>query len=65
MSVESAKIYITRMRNDAPFRQAVNALSGDETASWEFLKENGYEFSVMEFKKACDLVYEEYGITPM
>jgi predicted ribosomally synthesized peptide with nif11-like leader len=65
MSVESAKIYIERMRADDAFRCAVNAVSDDESASWQFLKENGYEFSVTEFQKARDLIYEEYGITPL
>jgi len=65
MSVESAKTYIERMRADDAFRQAVNAVSDDEGASWAFLKKHGYDFSVMEFQKARDLIYEEYGITPL
>jgi predicted ribosomally synthesized peptide with nif11-like leader len=65
MSVESAKTYIERMRLDEPFRHAVNALSEDEAASWLFLKENGYEFSMTEFQQARDLIYAEYNITPL
>lgn len=65
MSVESAKTYIERMRVDETFRSAVNALSEDEDASWKFLKESGYEFSMTEFQQARDLIYEEYGITPL
>jgi len=65
MSIESAKTYIERMRADEPFRQAVNAIAEDEDASWHFLKENGYDFSMTDFQKARDLIYEEYGITPL
>jgi len=65
MSVESAKIYIERMRADDAFRQVVNAISDDEGASRPFLKEHSYDFSVMEFQKARDLIYKEYGITPL
>jgi len=65
MSVESAKTYVERMRVDETFRSAVNALSEDEDASWQFLKESGYEFSMTEFQQARDLIYEEYGITPL
>jgi len=64
MSVESARAYITRMRGDESFRHAVNAFD-DEEASWQFLKDNGFEFSIDEFKKAQDLIYKEYGITPL
>lgn len=64
MTVESAKAYIERMRADDAFRQKINATT-DETANWEFLKENGFEFSVQEFKQAADLVYQERGITPL
>lgn len=65
MSVESAKTYIERMRADESFRQAVNAVSDDEEASWQFIKDSGYDFSMSEFQKARDLIYAEYGITPL
>ena len=64
MTVESAKSYITRMRNDEPFRKMINA-SEDETANWALLKEHGYEFTVEEFKTATEEIYKEYGIDPM
>ena len=64
MSVASAKAYITRMREDQPFRQTVNNTQ-DEAANWLFLKENGYEFTLQEFKEAQDEIYQEHGITPM
>ena len=64
MTVASAKAYITRMREDQPFRQTVNACE-DEAANWEFLRQSGYEFSLQEFKEAQDEIYQEYGITPM
>jgi len=65
MSVESAVSYIHRMRSDADFKQAVNALADDEAASWQYIKEAGFEFSMEEFKAAQDEIYKEYGITPM
>jgi len=65
MSLESAVAYITRMRDDKEFHQSVNALSEDEDASWAFVKECGYEFTMSEFKEAQDVIYKERGITPM
>ena len=64
MSVESAVAYITRMRDDKEFHQAVNALSEDEDASWAFIKDSGYDFTLPEFKDAQDAVYKLHGITP-
>jgi predicted ribosomally synthesized peptide with nif11-like leader len=65
MSVESAVDYIKRMRSDEDFRKKMNDLSEDESASWAEIKEAGYEFSMTEFKKAQEVIYEENGITPM
>lgn len=64
MTVESARSYITRMREDEVFRRTVNDCT-DEDANWAFLRESGYEFSLQEFKEAQDLIYKEYGITPL
>ncbi len=64
MSVPSNKEYITRMREDEIFRKTINDCT-DEQANWEFLKTNGYEFSVQEFKLAQEEIYHEYGITPL
>ena len=57
--------YITRMRDGKEFHQAVNALSENEDASWAFIKQSGYGFTLPEFKEAQDAVYKLYGITPM
>ncbi len=65
MSVESAVDYIKRMRSDDDFRRKMNEISEDEDASWAAIKEAGYEFSMTDFKKAQDVIYEENGITPM
>jgi len=65
MSMESAKSYIERMRNDEAFRTAINALSEDEEQSWAFLKEQGYDFTMPEFRLAQEKIYQEYGIEPM
>jgi len=64
MSVESAKAYITRMREDDAFRRTVNDCI-DEAANWAFLKENGYAFTVTEFKQATEEIYAERGIVPL
>lgn len=64
MSVQSAKTYITRMREDEPFRQRINACE-DEAANWAFVRESGYDFSVEDFKEAAELIYKERGITPL
>lgn len=64
MSVESAKSYIARMREDDAFRRTVND-GTDEAATWAFLKENGYEFTVTEFKQATEEIYAERGIVPL
>jgi predicted ribosomally synthesized peptide with nif11-like leader len=65
MSVESAVEYIRRMRSDDEFRKQMNQISEDEVASWEAIRKGGYEFSMTEFKKAQDVIYEEHGVTPM
>ena len=65
MSVESAVSYIKRMREDAAFRRALNENSEDEAANWAFIKAAGYDFSLSEFKQAQDVIYREFGVTPM
>jgi predicted ribosomally synthesized peptide with nif11-like leader len=65
VTVESAKAYIERMRGDEAFRQSVSALSEDEEKSWAFVKAQGYEFTMQEFRAAQEKIYEEYGIEPM
>lgn len=64
MSVQSAKDYIKRMREDEAFRRTLNDCE-DEDANWAFLKENGYDFSMTEFRHAQEEIYREYGISPM
>ncbi|EXJ15811.1 Nif11-like leader peptide family natural product precursor [Imhoffiella purpurea] len=64
MTVASAKAYIQRMREDETFRRTVNDCE-DEAANWAFLRHNGYEFSLQEFKAAQAEIYDEYGITPL
>jgi predicted ribosomally synthesized peptide with nif11-like leader len=64
MSIQSAKDYIGRMRADETFRRQVNDCT-DEAANWAFLKENGFEFTLPDFKRAQDEIYKEHGITPL
>lgn len=64
MSVESAVSYIKRMREDDDFRHKLNQ-SEDEDANWAFIRESGYDFTMSEFKQAQDVIYQEYGVTPM
>ncbi|TCJ18714.1 Nif11-like leader peptide family natural product precursor [Parasulfuritortus cantonensis] len=63
MSVESAAAYIRRMRSDDAFRRRINECT-DESANWAYLKEEGFEFSLQEFKQAQEVIYKEYGIVP-
>jgi predicted ribosomally synthesized peptide with nif11-like leader len=65
MSVDSAIAYIKRMREDQDFRRVLNENSEDEEANWAFVKANGYDFTMAEFKQAQDAIYKEYGITPL
>ena len=65
MSVESAVAYIKRMRDDAEFRRALNENSEDEAANWAYVKAQGFEFTMEEFKQAQDQIYKENGITPL
>jgi predicted ribosomally synthesized peptide with nif11-like leader len=65
MSVESAVAYIKRMRSDEDFRHQMNEASDDDDASWALIKAAGYEFTMVEFKQAQDVIYKEYGVTPM
>ncbi len=64
MSVASAKSYIHRMREDEVFRRTVNDCE-DEAKNWEFIRLQGYEFTLEEFKAAQDEIYAEHGITPL
>ncbi|HLN23300.1 MAG TPA: Nif11-like leader peptide family natural product precursor [Patescibacteria group bacterium] len=64
MSVDSAKTYINRMREDDAFRKTINDCI-DEDANWAFIKTQDFEFTVEEFKKAQDEIYKEHGITPL
>lgn len=65
MSVESAVSYIKRMRDDAEFRRSLNENSEDEAANWAFIKAAGYDFTMSEFKQAQEVIYQEFGVTPM
>lgn len=65
MSVESAVAYIKRMREDAEFRRVLNDNSEDEAANWAYIKAQGFDFTMTEFKEAQDQFYKEHGITPL
>jgi hypothetical protein len=43
----------------------MNENSEDDDASWAYIKEQGYEFTMQEFKQAQDQIYKEYGVDPM
>lgn len=64
MTVESAIAYIKRMREDDAFRRTINDCE-DETANWTFIRDAGFDFTVIEFKQAMDAIYQEHGITPL
>lgn len=60
MSIDSAKAYMKRMREDPEFRRRVNECD-DPAANWAFLRENGFDFSVDEFKEAQRGLFEVHG----
>lgn len=60
MSIESAKAYMQRMREDSAFRKQVNECE-DPEVNWALLRENGYEFTLDEFKQAQKIVFEQHG----
>lgn len=64
MSIESAVAYLQRMREDDAFRQTMNDFDGSD-AAWSYLREQGFAFSMEEFRKAQDEVYKAHGITPL
>lgn len=64
MSVESAVAYIRRMRSDPEFRRVLNANSEDEAANWAYVKAQGYDFTMLEFREAQDVLYKEFGVDP-
>jgi len=65
MSVESAVAYIKRMRADEEFHRALNDNSEDEAANWAAIKAAGYDFTMVEFRKAQEAIYQEFGVTPI
>ncbi|MCP4289399.1 MAG: Nif11-like leader peptide family natural product precursor [Gammaproteobacteria bacterium] len=44
MTIESAKAYLERLRNDEDFRKEVSELSSPEDRT-KFVKDNGFDFS--------------------
>jgi predicted ribosomally synthesized peptide with nif11-like leader len=64
MTVQSAKDYITRMREDEEFHRKINACESDDT-NWVFIRQEGYDFTVQEFKQAAEEIYAEKGIDPI
>jgi len=59
MSLESAKAYIERMKNDENFKKKVTELKDSETRK-VFVVSEGFDFSVEDIKQAsCELSEEE------
>jgi len=59
MSVESALAYIKRMHSDEEFRARMTQLSDDEEASWAAMREEGFEFTLSEFKRGQEAYCRE------
>ncbi len=58
MTIESAKAYLERLRNDEDFRKEVGEKSSPE--DWmKFVKENGFDFSKEEFEQVKSELSEE------
>jgi predicted ribosomally synthesized peptide with nif11-like leader len=60
MSVEQAKKFVVRMRDDARFRDSVVALRGEPGELKKKLRAEGYEFTRAEVEKAV----REAGMAP-
>ncbi len=60
MSIESAKAYMQRMRDDPEFKRTVSGRAKDEDA-WAFIRAQGYDFTVAEFKEAQEELSQEMG----
>lgn len=62
MSIESAKAYMRRMRDDPEFRKKVNDRT-DNDENWKFLQAEGYDFTIEDFKNAQDELVKEVGFS--
>jgi hypothetical protein len=62
MSVESAVAYIRRMREDPECSKHLNDSRENEAANWTFVKQQGYDYAMSEFKQARDALYKKYGV---
>ncbi|WP_027185125.1 Nif11-like leader peptide family natural product precursor [Desulfovibrio inopinatus] len=63
MSVEDAKRYMKRMREDKDFRAMITQ-EEDMQKNWERIHAEGYDFTPQEFKQAQREEYETvYGDT--
>lgn len=60
MSMESAKEYMRRMRDDPEFKRTVSGRASDDDA-WAFIRSLGYDFTVAEFKQVQEEVRQELG----
>lgn len=59
MSLESAKMFIEKMRIDREFAEKVRDCN-DSAARWEFVKEAGFDFTAEEIQKVqMELTDEE------
>ncbi len=54
MSLDDAKAYMKRMREDTAFKQHVQTLHDSENkdAAWAYVKDHGYDFTFSEFLQA-------------
>lgn len=58
MSIESAKAFRKKMEDDLEFVEKVNVIETLEELK-AFILEEGYDFTVAEFKEANDAIYNK------
>jgi len=58
MSIESAKLFIDRMKHDRDFAEKVSNCK-DEKSRMEFIKSEGFDFSMNEIREEVTVLNEE------
>ncbi len=63
MSLQSAQLFVSKMRDDKNFRENVSSVT-DKAALWDLVKSRGYDFDERELvgaMAACMTEMEEAG----
>lgn len=63
MNFDSAQLFVQKMREDTDFRQSVGNFS-DRSSLWQYLENNGFNFSECDLVKAMAACMAELDNTP-